>query len=119
MSHSSSIQLEPPVEDINIHETDDSDVPGDQIVQWFEQLFEKSTTFASILAAVMFSAMILDFDNINIPHGSQEQVRTWAATGAILFVLLVLLCTGSTLALKFHGTPIALKYNAKVASTLR
>ena len=115
MSHSSSIQLEPPVEDINIHETDDSDVPGDQIVQWFEQLFEKSTTFASILAAVMFSAMILDFDNISIPHGSHEQVRTWAATGAILFVLLVLLCTGCTLALKFHGTPIASKYNAQVA----
>lgn len=115
MSHSSSIQLEPPVEDTNIDVADDSDVSGDQIVQWFEQLFEKSTTFASILAAVMFSAMILDFDNISIPHGSHEQVRTWAATGAILFVLLVLLCTGCNLALKFHGTPIASKYDTKVA----
>lgn len=115
MSHSSSIQLEPPVEDTNIDATNHSDVPGDQIVQWFEQLFEKSTTFVSILAAVMFSAMILDFDNISVPHGSHEQVRTWAATGAILFVLLVLLCTGCTLALKFQGTPIASKYDSKVA----
>lgn len=115
MSYSSSIQLEPPVEHPNIDATNDSDIPGDQIVQWFEQLFEKSTTFATILAAVMFSAMILDFDTIRIPHGSRDQVRTWAATGAILFVLLVLLCTGCTLALKFHGMPIAMKYNAKVA----
>jgi hypothetical protein len=115
MSHSPSIQLEPPSETPNVDETDESDIPGDQIVQWFEQLFEKSTTFASILAAVMFSAMILDFDNLRIPHGSHGEVRTWAATGAILFVLLVLLCTGCTLGLKFHGTPIAKQYDRKVA----
>jgi len=116
MSHSPSIQLEPPSEAFNVHETDKSEISGDQIVQWFEQLFEKSTTFASILAAVMFSAMILDFDNLRIPHGSHGEVRTWAATGAILFVLLVLLCTGCTLGLKFHGMAIASRYDGQVAS---
>jgi hypothetical protein len=130
MSHSPSIQLEPLVErpyagqanagqanavQPNAGQTNAHDIQGDQIVQWFEQLFEKSTTFASILAAVMFSAMILDFDNISIPHGGHEEVRTWAATGAILFVLLVLLCTGCTLGLKFHGRPISLLYDRPVA----
>ncbi|KAM0702691.1 hypothetical protein Q7P35_010123 [Cladosporium inversicolor] len=116
MSHSPSIQLEPPVEEANTSERDnDSEVKGDQIVQWFEQLFEKSTTFASILAAVMFSAMILDFDNLRIPHSSHREVRTWSATGAMLFVLLVLLCTGCSLGLKFHGGPIASGYDKKLA----
>lgn len=116
MSHPPSIQLEPPVEKPNVNEADDNEVPGGQIVQWFEQLFEKSTTFASILAAVMFSAMVLDLDNLRIPHGSHGEVRTWAATGATLFVLLVLLCTGCTLGLKFHGGPIASQYNGQVVS---
>lgn len=98
----------------NAGATNESEVPGEQIVQWFEQLFEKSTTFASILAAVMFSAMILDFDNLRIPHGSHQEVRTWAATGAMLFVLLVLLCTGCTLGLKFHGKVIASNYDRRV-----
>jgi len=124
MSHSSSLQLEPPVENANAnanadeHDNDndgDSEVKGDQIVQWFEQLFEKSTTFASILAAVMFSAMILDFDNLRIPHGSHHEVRTWSATGAMLFVLLVLLCTGCSLVLKFYRGPITSGYDKKSA----
>ena len=126
MSHSPSIQLEPPVENANAnadeHDNDndgdgdsDGEVKGDQIVQWFEQLFEKSTTFASILAAVMFSAMILDFENLRIPHGSHREVRTWSATGAMLFVLLVLLCTGCSLFLKFHGGYVASGYDKKLA----
>ena len=115
MNHPHSMQRQPAVEQPNAGAVIESEVPGDQIVQWFEQLFEKSTTFASILAAVMFSAMILDFDNLRIPHGSHHEVRTWAATGAILFVLLVLLCTGCTLGLKFHGKVIASKYDRPVA----
>lgn len=116
MSRSPSIQPEPPVENANANERDnDTEVKGDQIVQWFEQLFEKSTTFASILAAVMFSAMILDFDNLRIPHGSHHEVRTWSATGAMLFVLLVLLCTGCSLGLKFHRRPITSGYDKKLA----
>lgn len=114
MNHSSSMQQVPAVEQPNGGVANEIEVPGEQIVQWFEQLFEKSTTFASILAAVMFSAMILDFDNLRIPHGSHQEVRTWAATGAMLFVLLVLLCTGCTLGLKFRGTVIASKYDRRV-----
>jgi hypothetical protein len=115
MNPSPSMQPQPAVEIPNANAINEIEVPGDQIVQWFEQLFEKSTTFASILAAIMFSAMILDFDNLRIPHGSHQEVRVWAATGAMLFVLLVLLCTGCTLGLKFRGTVIASKYDRKVA----
>jgi hypothetical protein len=84
---------------------------GADIVDWYQQLFEKSTTFASILAAVMFSAMILDFNTINVPHGRDHEVRTWAAAEAMLFVLLVLWCTGCSLCLQFHGKWIASRYD--------
>ena len=72
---------------------------AEKIVAWYLQMFEKAATFASILASVMFSAMILDLDTSKIPNGNEHEVRTWAAAGAALFVILVLLCTGSTLAL--------------------
>jgi len=117
-SPSSSIRPEPLVEEVNVVGSDNDKTPlteGEQIAQWFEQLFEKSTTFASILAAVMFSAMVLDFDSVKIPHGSDKEVRTWAATGAILFVLLVLLCTGCSLGLKFLRKPIGVRYNSEDA----
>ena len=113
-SSSSSTQQKQPVREVNAAGSNDVKTEGEKIAQWFDQLFEKSTTFASILAAVMFSAMILDFDNPRIPHGSHQEVRTWAATGAILFVLLVLLCTGCSLGLKFHGKAIGEKYELKV-----
>jgi hypothetical protein len=87
------------------------DPTGNDIVDWYQQLFEKSTTFASILAAVMFSAMILDFDTISVPHGGDHEVRTWAAAGSVLFVLLVLLCTGCSLFLRFGGKWIARQYD--------
>lgn len=60
----------------------------------------------------MFSAMVLDLDSTTIPHGSAHEVRTWAATGAILFVLLVLLCTGCSLGLRFTSKLIILRYDA-------
>lgn len=109
------MQQLPAIEQPNTNATNEREVPGHQIVHWFEQLFEKSTTFASILAAVMFSTMILDFDSLQIPHGSHHEVRTWAATGAMLFVLLVLLCTGCVLVLKFRGEYIARKFDGQVA----
>ena len=83
---------------------------GRHIVEWYQQMFEKATTFASILAAVMFSAMVLDLDTSKIPHGNENEVRTWAAAGAMLFVILVLLCTGYSLVLKSHGDPISTNY---------
>jgi hypothetical protein len=89
------------------------DPNGKDIVDWYQQLSEKSTTFASILAAVMFSAMILDFDTVKVPHGSDHEVRTWVAAGSILFVLLVLLCTGCSLGLRFDGERIASLYTKK------
>jgi len=73
-------------------------------------MFEKTTTFASILASVMFSAMILELDSVNIPNGTEIEVRTWAASGALLFVILVLLCTGCSLGLKYHAELIAHMY---------
>jgi hypothetical protein len=59
----------------------------------------------------MFSAMILDFDTVNVPHGGDHEVRTWAAAGSILFVLLVLLCTGCSLGLRFNREWIARTYD--------
>jgi hypothetical protein len=38
--------------------------------------------------------MILDLDPGKIPNGTEKEVRTWAASGALHFVILVLLCTG-------------------------
>jgi hypothetical protein len=83
---------------------------GEKIVDWYQAMFEKTTTFASILASAMFSAMILDLDPGTIPSGTEVEVRTWAASGALLFVILVLLCTGCSLGLKYHAGPIAHMY---------
>jgi heme exporter protein D len=73
-------------------------------------MFEKATIFASILASAMFSAMILDLKPDTIPNGTEDEVRTWAASGAILFVILVLLCTGCSLGLKYHAETVASMY---------
>jgi hypothetical protein len=88
---------------------------GDEIMQWYQELFENSTTFASILASVMFSAMILDFygDYNKVLHDSDDEVRVWAATGAMLFVLLVLLCKVCSLGLRFKGKKIVFEYDKK------
>jgi hypothetical protein len=83
---------------------------GVKIVDRYQQMFEKATTFSSILAAVLFSAMVLDLDTSKIPHGNENELRIWAATGAMLFVILVLLCTGCSLGLKFHGDTISNSY---------
>jgi hypothetical protein len=95
------------------HASTGDDLTGEQILDWWQQLSEKSTTFASILAAVLFSAIILDFDTIEVPHGSNHEVRTWAAAGAMIFVLLVLLCTGCSLGTRFHRHIIASMYEDK------
>ena len=86
---------------------------GGKIVDWYQAMFEKTTTFASILASVMFSAMILDLSSGKIPNGTEVEVRTWAASGALLFVILVLLCTGCSLGLKYHAGPVARLYANK------
>jgi hypothetical protein len=86
---------------------------GRKIVEWYEAMFEKTTTFASILASVMFSAMILELDSGNMPNGTEDEVRTWAASGALLFVILVLLCTGGSLGMKYHAERIARLYTKK------
>jgi hypothetical protein len=83
---------------------------GKKVVDWYQQMFEKATTFSSILASVMFSAMVLDLDTTKIPHGNANEVRIWSATGAMLFVVLVLLCTGCSLGLNFRGESIASSY---------
>lgn len=86
------------------------ELKGKNIVDWYQQMFEKATTFASILASVMFSAMVLDLNTSKIPYGNESEVRVWSATGAMLFVILVLLCTGCSLGLKFRGDGIATRY---------
>jgi hypothetical protein len=86
---------------------------GAKIVDWYQAMFEKTTTFASILASAMFSAMILDLDPGKIPNGTEKEVRTWAASGALHFVILVLLCTGCSLFLKYHSEAIAKRYVVK------
>lgn len=58
--------------------------------------------------------MVLDLKGDSAPpHGSTSQVRTWSAIGAILFVLLVLLCQGFSLLLSFHGSGFERLYNNK------
>lgn len=89
----------------------EGDLDGDDIVNWYQKLFDGATTYASILAAVMFSTMIIDLDKVH--DGSDGKVRAWSAIGAILFVLLVLLCQGLSLLLTFHGKGIAEQYDAK------
>jgi hypothetical protein len=91
----------------------EGDHEGKAIVEWYDQLFQNSTTFASILASVMLSAMVLDLSTVAPQHGSASQVRTWSATGAILFVPLVLLCQVSSLILKSHGTDFEELYDQK------
>lgn len=91
----------------------EKDVDGAELVEWFRALFDGATTFASILAAVMFSSMILDLRTQNPPHGSEGEVRIWSAVGAILFVLLVLLCQGSSLLLRFHHEWFEIEYDGK------
>jgi hypothetical protein len=83
---------------------------GKKVFDWYQQMFEKATTFSSILASVMFSVMTLDLDTTKIPHGNANEVRIWSATGAMLFVVLVLLCTGCSLGLNFCGKFIASNY---------
>lgn len=89
------------------------DVDGDELVEWFLALFDGASTYASILAAVMFSSMILDLTEQTPPHGSEREVRIWSAIGAILFVLLVLVCQGASLLLRFHGIVIGKAYDNK------
>ncbi|KAK5128255.1 hypothetical protein LTR85_002922 [Meristemomyces frigidus] len=91
----------------------DGDVTGKHIVAWYQKLFGGATTFASILASVMFSVMVLDLKATKPPHGGEGEVRTWSAVGAVLFVLLVLLCQGFTLLLKFHGRGLSEGYDEK------
>jgi hypothetical protein len=91
----------------------EGDHEGKAIVEWNDQLVQNSTTFASILASVMFSAMVLDLSTVTPQYGSVSQVRTWSAIGAILFIPLVLLCQVSSLILKFHGTDSAQSYDQK------
>jgi hypothetical protein len=76
-------------------------------------MFEKTTTFASILASVMSSAMILDFDSGKIPNGTEDEVRTWTTSSATLFLILGLLCTGCNVGLKHYAGPIAHLYADK------
>jgi hypothetical protein len=61
----------------------------------------------------MSSAMMLDFDSGKIPNGTEDEVRTWTASSATLFVILGLLCTGCTLGLKHYAGPIAHLYADK------
>lgn len=95
----------------------EGDHKGSEIVEWYHQLFQNATTFASILASVMFSAMVLDLNTVAPQYGSTSQVRTWSAIGAILFVLLVLICQGFSLMLKFHGTEFERLYDNKDLAT--
>lgn len=95
----------------------EGDNTGQEIVEWYHQLFQNATTFASILASVMFSAMVLDLNTAPPQHSSTSQMRTWSAIGAILFVILVLLCQGFSLILKFHGTEFEIFYDCKDLAT--
>lgn len=95
----------------------EGDNTGREIVEWYHQLFQNATTFASILASVMFSAMVLDLNAAAPQHSSAGQMRTWSATGAILFVILVLLCQGSSLVLTFHGAEFEGLYDNKDLAT--
>jgi hypothetical protein len=92
-----------------------NDVSGEHIVRWYQKLFTGATTFASILASIMFSVVVLDLHTTDFPKGTDCEcdVRTWAAAGAIMFVLLVLECQGCSLALNFHGRALARRYDSK------
>ncbi|OQO14349.1 hypothetical protein B0A48_01225 [Cryoendolithus antarcticus] len=91
----------------------DGDVSGALIVSWYQNLFSNSTTYASILASVMFSSMIQDLDERLYSNDQRHQIRLYSAVGAVLFVCLVLLCQGFALGLKFHSRLLARKYDSK------
>lgn len=93
------------------------DVSGKHVVEWYQKLFSDTTTFASILASVMFSVMVLDLRASDLFESGADcecDVRTWGAAGAIMFVLLVLECQACSLALSFHGRYFAREYDRKV-----
>ncbi|OQO15037.1 hypothetical protein B0A48_00419 [Cryoendolithus antarcticus] len=91
----------------------DGNVSGEHIVSWYQDLFSDSTTYASILASVMFSSMIQDLDEKLYSPVQRHHIRTYSAAGAVLFVCLVLLCQGFALVLKFHSGILAREYDSK------
>nr|OQO21566.1 hypothetical protein B0A51_11914 [Rachicladosporium sp. CCFEE 5018] len=90
-----------------------SDVSGDHIIAWYQDLFSGSTVYASILASVMFSSMLLDPDKTLYSDAQRHDIRTYSAVGAVLFVCLVLFCQCFSLVLKFHGKMLAMAYDSK------
>lgn len=91
------------------------DVSGRHVVEWYQQLFRDSITFASILASVMFSVLVLDPEATKFSRSidCECDVRTWGATGSIMFVLPVLECQACSLVLKFHGRYFARQHDSK------